>query len=216
MKIFSEILGYLGIGSACLPISILLYMYAKGIGKLQDRLFYLLSIEYFLINLLTLLVYLSKMYSYQEYFFGFHYFFENLLLMFLLFNYSVSRRKIFIISLSYLFSFIYCFLLYYQNVFEFNKYIAIISNISLVIMSTNYIILNFNENNSSKIFKDGIMIIILGVLFFNAIQVYFSLFETFIRDKDGVIFFYLWPIFQISGIIYYIIFSIGLWKLRRL
>jgi hypothetical protein len=210
----SQILGFFGIGSACLPILILLIIRICQKDSIGYSLFHFMAFEYFIINITTLGVYFMKLYQFQSWLYGIHYFLELFILS--LFLIPTIKKYFYSLFLTILiFTSFFCGLLIYQGICDFDKYIALFSNVTLLILSLNFVLKKYNANEVSNLFSDGEIVIFLGVMFFNAIQIYFSLFEVLIRDNKGVIFFYLWPIFQLVGIIYYLTFSVGLWKLRK-
>jgi hypothetical protein len=213
LELLSDVLGYTGIGSACLPILFVL-TFKKNCTQKLDNLLILLSLEYFIINILSLLMF-TFFKTDQSFLFGFHYISETIILSFLLTKSLLTKRFLLllcIILIGVIFNF---FFLVYLGDFNADKFISITSNITLFIFSLNYILLLYNENIYDNLSDNGNFIIGTGVLFFAGIQYYFSLFESFIRSDTSIIFFYLWPIFQISGILYYLIFTYGLWKLKK-
>jgi hypothetical protein len=209
------LLGFIGIGSACVPALILLISTLKR-KKIQGfNLFKILAIEYFIVNVTTLFIYFPKLESFQKYIFSFHYLFELIAFTLFFLKFSDFKKVKFVVVLAMFLLGIFLFLFYFQGVIVIDNYLAVSTNICLVTFSIYYIFGMYQRNLSTNLFHVGVFWIVSVVLFYNAIQFYFSFYEIFIRNEAGSIFYFLWPIFQVSGIIYYSIFSLGLWKLER-
>jgi hypothetical protein len=215
LEVTTQLLGYIGIGSSCLPIFILIIIFFQKKNIEGFTRFKILALEYLLLNLFTVVILLFNLIAIQKYVFGFHYLFELTIFTSYFFKFSFSKWKILVLSILIFLLIFFCSLLYYQGVIDFDKYFSVCTNLCLVTFSINYIISVYSNIEILNIYEDGIFLIITGVMFYNAIQFYFSFFESFIRNESGSIFYYLWPIFQISGIIYYSIFTLGLWRLRK-
>jgi hypothetical protein len=153
--------------------------------------------------------------SFQKYVFSFHYLFELVAFTLFFLKFSEFKKVKFILVLLLFLLLVFLFLYHFQGVIDIDKYFSVSTNICLVTFSINYIFGAYHRNLNYNLFNDGIFLIVSATLIFNAVQFYFSFFETFIRSESGTIFYYLWPIFQVSGIFYYSIFSVGLWKLER-
>ena len=113
LELLSDVLGYTGIGSACLPILFVL-TFKKNCTQKLDNLLILLSLEYFIINILSLLMF-TFFKTDQSFLFGFHYISETIILSFLLTKSLLTKRFLLllcIILIGVIFNFfIYDFLL---------------------------------------------------------------------------------------------------------
>jgi hypothetical protein len=208
-------MGFIGIGCACIPALILLILKIQHKNISGFLFFKLLAFEYLFINIFTLLIYFFELSFLQIYIFGFHYLFELIMFsMFFLQKMQLKNKFIFVTLLLFVLLF-FSGLIYFQGVVDLDKYISVIVNVSIVVFSLHYIFGVYNENLVDNLLHDGVFLIASSLLFYHAVQFYFSFFESFIRSDKGSIFYYLWPIFQVSGILYYLIFSVALWKLKK-
>lgn len=213
LELVSNTLGYIGIGSTCLPISLLLFVFKREI-KYIDKLLLILAIEYAVLNIISMIIFTFTE-NEQSVLIGIHYFFETIVLS-IFFLKTLSRKQI---ALAVIFiitgSILNILITNYLGGFNISKYITIFSHTILFVLSLNFILLIYNQNLSRKLTDSGHFIIGTGVLFFTGIQYYFTLFESYVRLDSLDIYYYLWPIFQIAGILYYLIFTYGLWKLKK-
>jgi hypothetical protein len=210
---FAKILGYVGVGSGCLPISFCLLFFKETLKRLHWTLL-LLSLTYFFTNILTLLLFLDKNLL-QENLFYIHYSIELVLLTVFLFR--DEKPKVYV-KLAFIGILVFTILVTYlinTQLFKTSDSIFLFSNITLIIFSINVVFNEYYNSETENLTQNGTFFIASSVLFYAGIQLYFSLFETIIREYSTQIFYYLWPINQLGGIIYYISFTYGLWKLAK-
>lgn len=182
---------FIGIGSACVPALILLISTLKR-KKIQGfNLFKILAIEYFIVNVTTLFIYFLKLESFQKYIFSFHYLFELIAFTLFFLKFSDFKKVKFVVVLAMFLLGIFLFLFYFQGVIVIDNYLAVSTNICLVTFSIYYIFGMYQRNLSTNLFHVGVFWIVSVVLFYNAIQFYFSFYEIFIRNEAGSIFYFL-------------------------
>lgn len=215
MEILTLVLGFVGIGCACIPVVILLILKIQRKNISGFLSFKLLAFEYLFINIFTFLIYFFGLKFLQIYIFGFHYLFELTMFSMFFLQKMQLKNKFILVALLFFVLLVYSGLIYFQGVVDIDEYISVIVNISLVVFSLHYILGVYNENPLDNLLHDGVFLIASSLLFYHAVQFYFSFFESFIRSDKGSIFYYLWPIFQVSGMLYYLIFSVALWKLKK-
>lgn len=213
MQDVAQILGYIGVGSACLPISFCVLFISDSFKYIHWSLL-ILSLAYFLINIISLFLFLDKNFI-QEYLFNV-YFIIELVLLSLFFLKNI--RSIIFFRLSILGLIVFYILasgLYYFGSLSVSSSFSLFSNIFLIIYSVYIVISEYFNSVSEKLTNNGDFLIATSVMFYAGVQFYFSLFDIMIREDSKQIFYYLWPILQVGGIIYYISFTYGLWKLAK-
>jgi hypothetical protein len=209
----AQILGYIGIGSACLPISFCAFFNKKFLKNIHWSLL-VLSLSYFLINITTLILFLNKNLL-QENLFNIHYLIELVLLSVYYLKKVNSAAFIKLTIASIIVFSILAIALIYSGLFNVSSSVSLFSNIVLIIYSIYIVIDEYYYSETEKLTNNGTFLIASAVLFYAGVQFYFSLFDSMIREDSMQIFYYLWPIFQIGTIIYYNAFTYGLWKLAK-
>lgn len=207
------ILGIIGIGSGCLPISFCFSNLKKSLATVHWSLL-VLSVVYFLTNVISLVLFLDKNLI-QENFFNLHFLLELFLLSAFFLSYIKPTIFLKLSVLGIFFFFIIASAFHHYGSIRISGSISLLSNIMLIIYSVYYIVSQYSFVLTEKLTKNGEFLIVFSVLFYAGVQFYFSLFDLMIRDDSKQIFYYLWPILQIGGIIYYICFTYGLWKLIK-
>jgi len=213
LREIAQVLGYIGIGSACLPISFCAYSIKKCLKNIHWSIL-LLSVCYFLINVLSLILFLNKNIL-QENLFNIHHLIELVLLS--VFFMRQIRLILFLkltVSVIVVFSILVSALIY-SDLFIASSSVFLFSNIVLIIYSIYVVINEYYYSENERLTQNGTFLIASAVLFYAGVQFYFSLFDLFIREDSMHVFYYLWPINQLGGIIYYISFTYGLWKLAK-
>ncbi len=215
LEYLSDILGYTGIGSSCLPILFCFFIYSNQAKKYPFRVLFFVSILYFVSNVLTLLLFLFTSVN-QNLLINLHSSIEFFLLVifykWILKGYNIGRYLNFIIPL---------FLLILGATilnFGFNEnytFLNVSQKFGLLIFSLLYLYYAYNSSAYDKLTDSPYFWINVSVLLYNASSIYISIFENFLRDENIEAFYMLWPLLQISGICYYSLFSFGLWKLKN-
>lgn len=206
-------LGVIGTVSSCLPIFLCLFFAKKSLNSLHWTLL-LLALLYSIINVLSLVLFFDKK-AIQEEFIRLYLIIEFVLISVFFIKYIHPKffKRLSILGLFVFF--VLCSGLYYYNLLSLTGTISLFSNIFLMIYSV-YIVFNtYYQSLPDKPTNQGGILIVFSVLFYACVQFYFSVFDLVIRDDSMEIFYYLWPIFQIGTIIYYVSFTLGLWKLVK-
>lgn len=144
-----------------------------------------------------------------------HYLLETLLLTLFFLHFLTKSKFLKLLLLIFVVIILNLMAANYLGDFSIHKYVSLVSNIITFVFSINYILTSYSDSKHEKLTHDGYFIVSTAIMFFAGIQFYFSLFESVIRSDASVVFYYLWPIFQIGGILYYVIFTYGLWTLRK-
>lgn len=214
LEILNDILGYSGIGSSLLPI---LIIFKQNLCRSQikyPKIIFVLSLFYAVFNVIILIFYLYYP-IYEEALIKLYSIIEFLLITFfysrIIQNIQLKKALTLISSIysaSILLSFFY---------FEINDnflFLNIFQKVFLLVISLYYLHEIYNSRVSENLYDLPYFWCNTAILVFNASTIYVSVFENIIRNNDSYIFYILWPILQISGIAYYVLFSIGIWKLK--
>ncbi len=206
------ILAYLGIAISLLPLIIFLIKKKNFQQKIYWILF-LLTAEYAFINSFN---FIDSIFHYPRlaFFYEIHYIIETLLIG-LLFALFLPKKVIFrslLMELFILLLFAVKYIVFDEEFSPSSEYLAQASN---VVITIGYISFQYKNSALPRLTDDGLFIIAIGLLFFSSVHFYFSIFDQLIRFPDSKVLWLLWPIFQVAAISHYLLFSIGLWKLRK-
>ena len=214
LKIIFEILGYLGIGSACLPILVSIYVKLHTKSERLYKFLLLLCILFFITNITTLLLFLFTRFN-QNFLINIHSIIEFFLLVFfykeLMKKSQIHNWYNFIIFFNAIITI--CNFFFY-NINENFTILNVFQKLCLITLSMYYLYKCYNSELYSRLTDSPFFFTNIAVLIFNASSLYISFFESFLRIENEHIFYILWPFLQICGITYYFFFSIGIWKLR--
>ena len=214
LNYLSTILGTIGIGSSFLPI--LAFFFGKK--NTQNIYFKILCIEIFTVNFLTLLLFLFTNYNQNNLFFWTT-FVESILLMFA-FNYWAKDRKfLHWLTLSLIIVNCAIFVVFYVILdFKFEErlsFYTLVMNILLSFFSI-YMVLDAYKNSiHQSLLNDKLFVFASGLLLYNGLQVYVSMYDSLIRKDDYQLFLFTWPIVQISTIFYYSLLSRVVWISKK-
>ncbi len=214
LDLLSTILGTIGIGSSFLPI--LLFFFGKK--NTQNIYFKILCIEILSINFLTLLLFLFTNYNQNNLFFW-NTFVESVLLMFA-FNYWSKEKKVLQkLTTILIFVNVAIFVLFYMILdFKFEErlsFYTLAMNILLSFFSI-YVVLDAYKNSiHDSLVKDKLFVFASGLLLYNGLQVYVSMYDSLIRKDDYQLFLMTWPIVQISTVFYYTLLSRVVWISKK-
>lgn len=187
LNYFSTILGTIGIGSSFLPILAFFF----GQKNTQNIYFKILCIEIFIVNFLTLLLFLFTNYNQNNLFFW-NTFVESILLMFS-FNYWAKDRKfLHWLTLSLIIVNCAIFVVFYMILdFKFEErlsFYTLVMNILLSFFSI-YIVLEAYKNSiHQSLLNDKLFVFASGLLLYNGLQVYVSMYDSLIRKDDYQLF----------------------------
>lgn len=214
LELLSDILGYFGIGSACLPI--LFFLKKNRINKnlVAFKILKIISITYFTSNVATLLLFLYTSIN-QNFLINLHSSLEFFLLLFFyrsIIKSWILKRFFSIITIFFGVFFTLTFLEY--RIDENYTILNVCQKLFLFLFSLKYLNIIYRSDKYDSLTQAPYFWINIAVLLYNASSLYISIFEGFLRNENIEVFFMLWPILQISGIIYYVLFAIGLWKLK--
>lgn len=151
----------------------------------------------------------------QDYFFWSNLFIETLLisLLFLIFFNNKFFKKILVVFIVLcVLTFIYSFQLDLMNRFTFY---GTYSRITLSILSIFIIIERYFNSEFDSLFDDFIFNYSSAVLLYSGLQFYVMIFNDLIIEKLDSLFLFTWPIIQISSVLYYLILSRAIWKLKN-
>ncbi len=205
-------LGHLAIGSSLFPV--LIYLFNRR--RLKVSLFFKLFILVIVFANISNLVFFHLTDIDQKYFFSFYLLIQNCLLI-LSFNELYNFKKFykyslyFIITLNVIF---YLFSLNYSSLDSYNFY-STFSKTIMSILSIIFIIERYNNSNCDSLFEDFIFNLSISIILYNGLQLYVVFFNSIILERIDDLFLYTWPIVQISSILYYLLISRAIWKLKN-
>jgi hypothetical protein len=209
-----DILGYVGIGSSCLPILVCFIKLYKNKGLISQKILYLLAVFYSVFNLLIFFLFIHS-YAIQNLVVNLFYIVEFVLLLGF-YNQILFKhvwKNIFKLILLIYVSFLIFSLLNYDLNENFLQ-LGIFQKSVLIILSLLHLNKTFRTYKSLNVFDSPYFWINIGILFYNSSTIFVSIFENYLRANSVELYYLLWPIPQISGIIYYIFFATGIWKLK--
>ncbi len=209
------LLGVVGTISSTTPFFLFIFLFTRFDNKKVKWQVLVLSIEYIVINLICITLIITIDLN-LKILYNLHDLFELFIYTSLYFSFKPDKKfKIYFILLL-IFGLLSLFYLFHQNFsVDWTNYISVVSNIVLISLSLNYILSEYNFSQLDYLTDNGYFVISAGVLFFSGIQFYFSINESLFQTGSLNLHYALWPIFQLGGIIYYTIFSFGIWKLKN-
>jgi hypothetical protein len=205
-------LGHLAIGSSLFPV--LIYLFNRR--RLKVSLFFKLFILVIVFANISNLVFFHLTDIDQKYFFSFYLLIQNCLLI-LSFNELYNFKKFykyslyFTITLNVIF---YLFSLNYSSLDSYNFY-STFSKTIMSILSIIFIIERYNNSNCDSLFEDFIFNLSISIILYNGLQLYVVFFNSIILERIDDLFLYTWPIVQISLIVYYVLLTRAIWKLKN-
>ena len=214
MQEITRIIGFIGIGSACLPILCVLIEYFSNGKKYLFITISYLAFFYAFFNLLVLFIFLYlpeyqgisiNLYSIVEF---------VLILMFYLKILQKNYVRLILIFLIPTYIALLINSILFSDINENYLTLNIFQKTTLLVFSLLYLNKVYKSNSYDKLYKSPYFWINTAILLYNASTIYISVFENILRNDKVQIFYILWPILQISGIAYYVLFSIGIWKLK--
>ena len=199
----------IGVGSSALP-ALLIF---KTINS-QKILLVVFTLELFLFNFLTFILYLFTNYNQNNLIFW-HVLLVGELLNSLFYQFSL-KNKLFqyltilngiLILLS--FSIIY-FNTSWSEEIRLSVYSTIL-NVSFSILSIFLIVNRYAVSTETNLLNDKIFVLSSATLIYYGLQLYVISFESIIRIEAGNLFFITWSIVQISTIFFHILISRLVW-----
>ncbi len=212
--IIFSIISLIGVGSSLLP-TLILFIKRKSNYE-ANFLLWLFSIELAVVNLSTFLLYLFSNFN-QDWLMSIHILVESiLLLIYLLVTYKNAIVKIgsliCILSTIFSFSIIYYFLGW--KIEDCLSFYSFFIHVMLTIFAIIILVVQFLNSIYDSLLNDSMYLLASAVLVYNGLQIYVSIFESIIRTHQNQLFFYIWPIVQISTIFYHFLIARALWKLK--
>jgi hypothetical protein len=209
LEIINDFLGYIGVGSSILPTLIFL------IKREINTSFYLklYCFEILLINITNLVLFKFSNID-QNNLFSAHLLIELILIVLIYKEYSKMR---FVRVYNLLFWLIICVFvlsLFYSPEIRFSMF-GLFCKLLLSFLSIFLIIIQYFKSQKDSLLNDSVFIFSSGVLIYNGIQIYITIFDNIIREQGNDLFFMIWPIIQIGTIIYYSLISRAIWILKN-
>jgi len=204
-------LANLSIVSSLFPLFFLIF------GKKFSSAFFLklFVLELVVVNVLNLVLFYFTDFD-QINLFSIHNLIEKCLI-FLIFN-KLKNRGFFNEKLSFSFIVInlgvFLFLLNHNANDRFN-YFSTFSIIFMSLFSVLIIIDRYINSQFVNLFDDFSFNLSAAILLYNGLQLYVIFFNSLILQNADKLFLYTWPIVQISSILYYILISRAIWKLKN-
>lgn len=214
LELLYDIIGYLGIGSTFLPILLITTKYKIIKSSNNSTSLIVLSVFYFLMNFTIFFFYLNS-FKNQDLLVNIYLILEFILIV--IFYYSLLSGfcfKLFFKLLIPIYLLVITISLQYFNIFENSLILNVFQKVTLLVLSLVYLFFLFKTSKHENLYESDFFWINTAVLIFNASTIYLSIFENFLRSNQSQMYYVLWPIFQVSGIVYFILFTIGLWKLK--
>ncbi len=204
-------LANLSIVSSLFPLFFLIF------GKKIRSTFFLklFVLELVIVNLLNLVLFYFTDID-QINLFSIHNLIENCLI-FLIFN---NLKNLGFFNEKLCFSIIifniglFLFLLNYNANDRFN-YFSTFSIVFMSLFSVLIIIDRFRNSQYVNLFDDFSFNLSTSILLYNGLQLYAIFFNSLILQNADKLFLYTWPIVQISSILYYLLISRAIWKLKN-
>lgn len=206
------VLGHFAIGSSLFPFFSILYKRKKVKLLFYLKLFVFVSVFSNLSNLI--LYHFTKID--QTSLFTLYISIQNCLLILILCKRKIFNHyylSFFYILLTLNFAF-YIYSLTFSPSERYN-YFGTFSRIIMSILSIIIIIERYFKSKDDSLFDDFIFNLSISILLYNGLQLYVSFFNTIILERADELFLYTWPIVQISSIIYYLLISRAIWKLKN-
>ena len=171
-------------------------------------------IEVVLSNLINLLLFHFTKLN-QDCFFWCNIFFETVLIAFVFLENNDSKvlKKI-IYAFFILSTLLFLFTFKLELSIRFTFY-GTFSRAALTILSILLIIERYLKSTYDSLFDDYVFNFSSAVLIYCGLQLYVMIFNNIILNQLDKLFLYTWPIIQISSIIYYLLISRAIWKLKN-
>jgi hypothetical protein len=203
-----------GIGSSFLPILVFFF----GKKNTSNIYFKVLCFEILSVNFLTLLLFLFTNYNQNNLFFW-NTFVESILVMFAFKFWSKELNTLNRLSTLLIFVNVAIFGLFYIILdFKFEErlsFYTLVMNILLSFFSIYVVLENYKNSVYDSLLHDKLFVFASGLLLYNGLQVYVSMYDSVIRKDNYQLFLFTWPIVQISGIFYYILLSRVVWISKK-
>jgi hypothetical protein len=205
------VLAHLTVGSSLFP---LFFLFLKSTAKI-NLFIKVLTLEFVIVNFLNLFLFHFTNLD-QSNLFSLHILTEDCLI-FLIFreiykSHLLTRKLFMVIIISNIVFFLV--LLSFSAIERLN----IFSNFSTILMLfTSIVILIYTYKKSlcENLFDDFTFNFSIAILINNGLQLYISFFNSIILKRADDLFLYTWPIVQISSILYYLLISRAIWKLKN-
>jgi hypothetical protein len=146
-------------------------------------------------------------------------FIESVLLMFA-FNFWSNEKKV-LHWFSLILIFVNCmiFVLFYLILdFKFEERLSFYTLVMNIILSffSIYVVLDaYTNSKHDSLMNDKMFVFASGLLIYNGLQVYVSMYDSLIRKDDYQLFLMTWPIVQISTVFYYSLLSRVVWISKK-
>lgn len=88
-------------------------------------------------------------------------------------------------------------------------------NLILSFLSLAMVIYLYFHSLYNSLLEDKLFIMSSALILYNGLQIYVSVFESTIRKDSGYLFLIIWPIVQLSTIIYHILITRTIWILKK-
>jgi hypothetical protein len=94
--------------------------------------------------------------------------------------------------------------------------LLLFQRILFIILPVIYLLKMYQTSEYMRLTQTPYFFLNISVLIYNVSTLFLSFFEKYIRyDQESLeLFFCLWPFYNLGGAVFYVLFSIGLWKLR--
>lgn len=191
--------------------------YYRLVSERRDFIVALFCLEIFLLNAVTLILFLFFKVNQNSLMFW-HILIETSLISLILKGWMKERINITImIALILLFNVTGFLFFYCSNALVEQVRLSMFSlviNILLALFSIFCIVYTYIFSNKESLIQDKIFILSSGILLYNGLQIYISVFESLIRSNLNDLFFFTWPIMQICTILYHISITRAVWILK--
>lgn len=175
----------------------------------------LFVLELGIVNLLNLVLFYFTDFD-QINLFSIHNIIENCLIIFV-FN-SFEKEQFFKRKLSLAFITLNLSVFLFLLNFNPNDRFTYFSTFSILFMSFFSVVIiidRYKNSHFDNLFDDFSFNLSIAILLYNGIQLYVIFFNSLILQNADQLFLNTWPIVQISSIIYYLLITRAIWKLKN-
>lgn len=169
--------------------------------------------EILLINIINLVLFKFSNID-QNSLFSAHLLIELILIVLIFKHYSENNFAWFYNFLLGLIIVVFVISLFYNPDVRFSMF-GLFCKLLLSILSVVIIIIQYLKSQKESLINDSVFIFSSGVLIYNGIQIYITIFDNVIRNQGNDLFFMIWPIIQIGTIVYYLLISRSIWILKN-
>ncbi len=172
-------------------------------------------LELGIVNLLNLVLFYFTDFD-QINLFSIHNIIENCLIIFV-FN-SFEKEQFFKRKLSLAFITLNLSVFLFLLNFNPNDRFTYFSTFSILFMSFFSVVIiidRYKNSHFDNLFDDFSFNLSIAILLYNGIQLYVIFFNSLILQNADQLFLNTWPIVQISSIIYYLLITRAIWKLKN-